>query len=117
MNDSNAESENFIITDGVLTEYKGSDEAVIISDGIKEIGRRAFFACSFLKSVKLPDLVKSIEEMTFYCSGLKNIDIPHSVISTGDSAFKDCINLTVSVSKRCECGSNTFYECKKVILR
>ena len=40
----------------------GSTESVIVSEGIREIGREAFLNCSHLKRVELPESLESIEE-------------------------------------------------------
>lgn len=43
--DTSADTEqnpDFVISDGVLTEYTGSDEEVVIPDQVKEIGSKVF---------------------------------------------------------------------------
>ena len=59
------------------------------------IGHRAFFYCTGLTSVTIPNSVKSIEKETFSgCSGLTSITIGNSVTSIGDYAFFRCSGLT-----------------------
>lgn len=51
----------------------------------------AFYDCTGLNSINIPNAVTSIGEYAFYgCSNLNSIDIPNSVISIGESAFSDC---------------------------
>ena len=48
-------SDGFYIENGVLTKYKGKDANVIIPDGVTSIGNDAFWGCSSLTNVKIPD--------------------------------------------------------------
>ncbi len=50
-------------------------ESVIISEGIREIGRYAFAGCESLKSVTLPTTVKSINASFWGCSGLEELKV------------------------------------------
>ena len=58
------------------------------------MGRYAFWGCSSLASVVIPNSVTSIGEGTFcLCTGLVSVDIPYSVTSIGDCAFLGCDSL------------------------
>ena len=60
-----------------------------------EIGDNAFYQCSGLKSLTLPDGITLIGEKAFLrCTGLTNITIPEGVTFIGMSAFIYCRNLT-----------------------
>ena len=68
---------------------------IIIGDGITTIGEAAFFKCSTLTSVTIPNNVTIIGEAAFaYCSSLTSVTIPNSVTKIGGSAFSDCSHLT-----------------------
>ena len=55
------------------------------------IGDEAFYGCSGLTSVTIPNSVTSIGDEAFYgCSGLTSVTIPDSVTSIGSSAFSGC---------------------------
>ncbi|MBR1789991.1 MAG: leucine-rich repeat domain-containing protein [Bacteroidaceae bacterium] len=55
------------------------------------IGEKAFFFCSDLTSVVIPNGVITIGEQAFYnCNGLTSVTIPNSVTDIGTSAFEDC---------------------------
>ena len=61
----------FIITNNVLTEYKGKGKNVTIPDGVTEIAWSAFHGCIGLQSITIPDSVKEIGKDAF--EGCDNI--------------------------------------------
>ena len=69
-------------------------ESYTIPSSVNSIAAGAF-TNSTLKSVTIPDSVKSIgNDAFFYCSSLKSITLPSSVKSIGDRAFMMCNTLT-----------------------
>ena len=55
---------------------------------VTAIGYEAFYYCSGLTSVTIPNSVKSIDDYAFfYCIGLTSLIIPNSVTSIGNYAF------------------------------
>ncbi|MBR4066016.1 MAG: leucine-rich repeat domain-containing protein, partial [Bacteroidaceae bacterium] len=75
-------------------EYKNSIETVIINDGIKSIGNNAFFECSGITSIDIPNSLEIIGEQAFDgCSSLVNLNIPSSVTKIGQWAFATCPGL------------------------
>ena len=81
--------------------YKGM---VVIPEGVTyngktysvtSIGGSAFYNCSGLTNITIPNSVTSIGESAFYgCSGLTSVTIGNSVTSIGGSAFYGCSGLT-----------------------
>ena len=86
---------SFKIEDGKLIVYSGSDEEVVIPEGVTKIGYEAFHGGSSLgrenttmKKCVLPDSVKEIGDSAFYCAkALETINIPRNVTSIDGSAF------------------------------
>ena len=69
--------------------YEGTDYSVT------SIGISAFYGCSGLTSVTIPNSVTSIEKGAFQgCSGLTSVIIPNSVTKIGWFAFCGCSSLT-----------------------
>ena len=69
--------------------------SITIPDGVTSIGEFAFWNCSSLTSITIPDGVTSIGDRAFYhCSSLTSITIPDSVTSIGYYAFDDCDSLS-----------------------
>ena len=59
------------------------------------IGQNAFYSCTSLTSINIPNSVTSIGPGAFSgCTGLTSIDIPNSVISINAYAFSGCTSLT-----------------------
>ena len=62
---------------------------------VTSISSYAFYNCSSMTSVTIPDNVMSIGEYAFsWCHGLTSITIPGSVTSIGGGAFYGCSGLT-----------------------
>ena len=68
--------------------------SVTIPNSITSIGSFAFTGCSSLASITIPNSVTNIGECAFVrCSSLVSVTIPNSVKNIGSSAFSNCINL------------------------
>ena len=81
--------------------------SITIPNSVTSIGGFAFSGCSGLTSITIPNGVTSIGNQSFFgCRGLTSITIPNSVTSIGDAAFADCSGLTsITVS-----SGNTKYD-------
>lgn len=62
---------------------------------VTAIGANAFYLCLNLKSVELPNSIKSIGNSAFcYCNKLESIDLPDQLETIGADAFSICSKLT-----------------------
>ena len=87
---------DFIIEDGVLTEYVGPGGDVVIPEGVTSIGDEVFCWCMNPTSVVIPAGVTSIGDKTFWnCRDLTSAVIPGSVTHIGKYAFRNCRFLTI----------------------
>lgn len=79
-----------------VCDYKRKikNEAVIIKDGTKSIGEKAFHYTS-IASIDLPDSLTFIGKQAFSeCSELSSIVIPSSVKTISENVFEKCPKLT-----------------------
>ena len=61
---------------------------------VKEIGKSAFFRCTGLESVVIPDSVQVIGESAFSnCTALRNVHIGTGLVTLGGYAFNECTAL------------------------
>ena len=58
-----------------------------IPDGVKTIGKWAFFDCTSLSVITIPDSVKTIEDCAFASCNFASVAIPDSVQAIGAEAF------------------------------
>ncbi len=86
--------------DGIDFPWAESNDIKIlnVSNGITDIGDKAFYKMSNLQKVNLPDGLKSIGDWAFTNSDIRRLRIPDSVESIGEYAFS--------------CNNN----CKKIVL-
>ena len=81
----------------------------------ESIGNYAFYRCTNLTGVTIPDRVTSIGSYAFCnCTGLTSVIIPNSVLRINSSAFNNCDGLTSVIipDSVTEISDNVFYGCQ-----
>ncbi len=93
--------ESLVISDGKIKKIEGYSfqfctalTAVKIGNGVETIGDLAFFGCSELETLVLPETLKTIGPAAFNGAAIKELVIPVSVETIGQEAFANCTSLT-----------------------
>lgn len=92
-------------------------KSIQIPDSVTSIGESAFSGCSSLTSIQISDGVTSIGNGVFSsCSLLMSLVIPENVESIGDRAFSDCSLLESIIIPRSITiiKRSAFWGCKKL---
>jgi hypothetical protein len=93
--------------------------SITLPEGLTTIEWGSFYECSSLTSITIPNSITSIEREVFYgCSSLVSISIPEGVTNIGLEAFQDCsslasINIPESVTS---IGNYAFSHCSSLKL-
>lgn len=85
-----ASHEDFQISGRTVVKYLGNQPVVVIPDGIRIIGKKAFADNTAIKEVRIPDSVQKIKESAFeFCTRLQTINLPKGLIELGNCAFSN----------------------------
>ena len=85
---------DFVIENGVLKKYVGTDANVTIPEEVFQIGPNAFKNNKNIVCVALSDKLTSIGANAFCgCTALSKISFPSSVTRIGNNAFEGCSSL------------------------
>ncbi|MBO7597179.1 MAG: leucine-rich repeat domain-containing protein [Bacteroidales bacterium] len=93
---TNGGNEYSVTSIGDYAFYKCTSlTSVTIPEGVKSIRNYAFSDCENLTSVTIPEGVTSIGNQVFYeCTSLTSVTIPEGVTNIGEFAFYGCTSLT-----------------------
>lgn len=115
---------NFASDNGMLIDNRNGQSIVVfcspaksgeivLGRGISAIGTKAFYNCSKITSVLIPNSVVSIGALAFSRTGIEDISIPQSVKVIGAYAFASCSSLSKVLLPKdiVEIADGTFQEC------
>ena len=132
-----SEYNDFVIKNGVLFEYNGTEENLVIPDTVTDFHWATLKGNPYTKTITIPGTVKRVygffdrfenlekviikdgtEEVSgfAYCSNLKSVSLPDSVKKIGQSAFDGCImlNSITLPNKLTHIGNSAFQNCDKL---
>lgn len=88
--------DGFTTRDGVLVEYLGGQEHVVVPAYVERLKNSVFWNNETMREVTLPEGIWSLGGDTFYnCVSLTHLVIPASVEIVGDNPFANCPMLTL----------------------
>lgn len=101
--------DEFKIKDGILTEYTGNSERIVIPSGVTRIESYFYREPARVKEIVLPESLLEIVDCNF-CdyTQLESIYIPRSVQRIGKCAFSGCLNLREVILMRDDVEIDTF---------
>ena len=105
---------DFQIEEGVLIKYTGTEENVIVPDGVICIAANAFINCKKLQTVTIPDSVTTIKNAALsYCTELSEVKLGKGVSEICSGTFRGCKSLTsINIPEGVEkIGSLAFVKC------
>ena len=102
---------DFVIENGVLIKYTGTDSELVIPNIVQVIGNNALASCNTLQTVIVSEGVIKIEDYAFSsCRMLHSVRIADSVIELGKSIFYGCNKLsTIKIGSGVSDISSAFY--------
>ena len=93
-------------------------ESVTIPNSVQSIGEGAFSGCSSLKSATIPNSVRVIDGELFYgCGSLESVKMPNIATVIGAQAFYDCSSLkNIEIPDDVtHIGNKAFYGCTSIV--
>ncbi len=98
-------------------DYVSTALKTVVITGGESIDNYAFYGCSSLTSIEIPNSVTSIGKYAFCnCSSLEGVGIPNSVTSMGAGVFSSCTSLTsIEIGNGViSIGDSAFESCRSI---
>ena len=108
---------DFVIKNGMLTEYNGPGGDIVIPEEVRQIGKGSFMQRNQVTHVTIPEGVTEIRDCAFFwCENLVQVCIPSSVTRIGAGAFHWCRKLaSITLPDGITAIEDlTFLECKSL---
>lgn len=104
------------IIETAINELKAGCENTEIPESVIGIGDNAFYGCSYMSEINLPDNVNYIGKSSFYGNGIEMLAIPDGLTDIGDNAFYNCEDLnSIDISESVtNIGENVFGNCRRL---
>ncbi len=106
------------MTELIVYPIKKSDTSFTVPSTVTKIADGAFMSAQELQTVVLPDGLKTIGRRAFaYCGYITSINFPSSIETIGASAFRQCSGITAEsfeLSDNVDIKENAFIKCKKL---
>lgn len=88
-------TDDFVAVNGQLLKYNGSEEDVIIPEGIIHISHKAFYDNENIRTVRCPSTLEGIWTFSFTdCINLQKVYLNENLKIISIGAFEGCTNLT-----------------------
>lgn len=115
----NNQPNGIVYLDNWVINYKGEKPTgnITIAEGTRGIAELAFWECSYITKIAIPNSVMYIGGRAFeYCSSLTSVTIPDGVTCIMGGTFSGCSSLTAitipnsveSIEETCTVGFGTF---------
>ncbi len=99
----------------VSNTYENGRGLIVFDKDIESIGEYAFYYCSYLTSIKIPQSVTQIGEYAFYGTSIAEIDLHKYISEIGGYAFYGCDLISITIpNKVTEIKSGVFGSCSKL---
>ena len=111
------EAGDWLILNGLLLRYAGSEEQVTLPSTVKGVAAWAFYDCGSITDVTVPKGVTNLQYGAFTsCSELRSVSLPDSLRRIDADAFSYCANLTeIQIpDKVTKLGESAFYGCTRL---
>lgn len=104
-----------VLNTGTFSGCKGLTE-VYLPSTLYEIGTSCFSGCSLLREIEIPESVMTIGESAFYNAGFAKVSLPRMLTEINQCVFSECRNLTeVNLpSNLRNIGFRSFYNCERL---
>lgn len=87
---------------------------IMLPDTIKEIGNSAFGYCTSLQTIKIPACTRILDSVFIGCTSLKEVTLPDGLISIGGNLFTNCNSLKKVTIQSGTISRNTFAGCSRL---